>query len=223
MSAQTTPLYTMSIPSSEALLKEVTEQLAAVQKAQQQNKRRYQNWKSVANNPQGHDSMMSGNMLFSFLLEGLFGLPFFSGFSEIGQGMAHMGAMQLSDQPDTRKVADPYDLDMTDRAYGKASKHNAAQQKQLEMWQQMTMMLILMMMQQLQQQQGESGSGGAVGPDRFGMPKRKGEDLVPDALRDPKMARFKQNRATISCIRTMFQRQADAVVPRYSAPKYMCA
>lgn len=209
MSGQTTPLYTMSIASSESLLQELVQSLATVRTTQQKNTRKYQNWRAVANNPATqNDQMMGGNMLFNFLLEGLFGMPLFAGLSDMTQGMAHMGAMSLTDREQERRVVDPYSMDLADAAYENARARNKAQEKQLQMWQHMAMLMLMAMLQQ-QAQQGEK-SGDADG-------------LVPDILRHPTMARFKQNRASVACIRTMFQRQADAVTPSYQAPKYICA
>ena len=71
---------------------------------------------------------------------------------------------------------------------------------------QMALMILAAMQEDAAEGTSEGRSGGS-------------DDVVPDVLRDPKVARFKQNRHSMNCVRTMFQRQAGQVTSIYPVPR----
>lgn len=154
-------------------------------------------------------------------LGGGMGMGMGAGFSEATQGLAHIGVMNAVDSQNTAphlrgmpKASRSTSFDdilitaqQTEHLQAVANQTN--KMRQMVMLRQMMAMLLTQMVNAQDQEEGKSGGGS--------------DGLVPDVLRDPKLARFKQNRQSISCIRTLFQRQSDMIAPRHSAPQYKFA
>lgn len=235
MTGQTTELFAANLRDSESLMQDLAKSLAkleAAQKITQRAAKAHSQWRPSApsQSDPGTQAMMN-SLLTTFLLDGLFGMPMVSsmfqnpmlaGMAEPMHALAQVGMMMgMEDEdeiepgfyvpsPKAQKAAhfDDVVFAAEKKAYMKAVTAQKNQKRQMVMMKRMVMMLMLQIMQQ--QNEDEEGGGG--------------EALVPDALREPKLARFKQNRQSVSCIRTLFMRQADIVsVPRVRAPHLRCA
>lgn len=196
--------------------------LKNLQKTKDRTDARYAQWRDIAAQPapmpvapSPAESAPMAGMLLAALLDNLFGgLPLFQLFGGMmGDGIsgaAGLGMMATADDTTTSKES-------LHRSAGlnSALKHSqvkkyrnasASQQAQMQLLQEMAALLLMNM---AAQQRGETTTDG-----------EGDEGLVPDVLRHPKMARFKQNRHSMSCIRTLFSHETDITVPRFTAPRY---
>lgn len=172
----------------------------------------------------GMDTMMSG-MLAGLVVDGFFGgLP----MSDMMKSLAQFGAMNAQeDYNDSNASPEAYFAAQQKEMRRKMQKQKGpvafdeltammqqeealdtvlaeqSQVQQLEMLKYMAMMLMMQIMQQERALQTPKSDHG----------------MATDVLRHPKMARFKQNRQSVSCIRTLFQREMRHVAPRMNAPK----
>lgn len=231
MTVQTSPLYSMNIQTGNQLLKEINKAIQTAQAGASKNakhpfampKAPKQN-EMVAEAPATNNG---GGDIFSCLIGSLFldmffgGMPIMSGMGEATRGLAQIGLMngveaahetqqprKMRMNPAPQRAVSFDDVLMTaqqtEHLQAVASQTN--KMRQMVMLRQMLAMLVAQMMNNMQEE-GEGKSGGDGG-------------LVPDVLRDPKLARFKQNRQSISCIRTLFQRQTASLKPAFSGAQY---
>ena len=212
MTQQLTPLYSMSMKAGESLMQDLSRAIQQTQNSQLKTKERFQNWKAVVKQPadaQGGSLVEAGMM--GFFLDFLFGMPMFSGVSDAAKGLLDIGLMAHSDTAKDNKSQMPDLGALNALISGQAHRRDAAisgqkmQSAQMKKMRQMVMLMVLMMMQDSEETSGETGG--------------RAPEYAQDVLRHPKLARFKQNRHSLSCIREMFQHQAGTVAPRFNAPR----
>lgn len=221
MTVQTSPLYSMNIQAGNQLLKEINK---AVQSAQGQMKKNAKHpfampaaqaapaKPATADNGGGD---IFGALLGSIFLDMFFGMPMMQGLGDASRGLAQIGLMNaIEDEQPEQRMRKPapraasFDeilmtAEQTEHLQAVASQTN--KMRQMVMLRQMMAMLMAQIMNAQEEGEGKSGSGEG--------------GLVADVLREPKLARFKQNRQSISCIRTLFQRQSAMVsAPKFSVP-----
>lgn len=207
-----------------ALLADMNAAMTALQGRRRDNAQRRREWQALKrdNAPSSLGGSMSGvmfeNMLMGLLVESLFGMPVFSGLDLsdetvrslgfLGTAMHHdmtekKGADDKQNDPDRDPILDEFismaALDGQKARLDNADARHAAQMAELQQLKRLIMVLMAAM--------------AAQNRDKA---RKRDADLVPDVLRDPKMARFKQNRHSMACIKTLFKRQVAqvAVVPR---------
>lgn len=207
MTNTTIPLYSMTMKAGESLVGDLERALAEIQASQIKTKTRFQDWKTVAKAPRDPQStqLIDAGMM-GFFLDFLFGMPMFSGVSDAAQGMMQVGLMAHQDMG--RANAKPSSISFEDllssqrRVMNGALSDQKSQAAQMKKMRQMAMLMLWMMMNQ-------DDSDGSQG-------ESEGHEMIAtDVLRHPKLARFKQNRHSLSCIREMFQNQAVSVAPRF--------
>lgn len=219
MSATVTPLYNMNVVAGEALMNQIALQLKVMQDAKTTTQKRYSDWRSIAYEPAPsaqQSNELIATSLVTVLLDGLFGMGLFSGLGDAAHGMAQMTAMEHASRGNSQlQRSAQLNEALNKRLFQTSQGAQNGQTQQMKLLQQMMAMLLMSML--TQQGGDETGSaGGSKGQQA----NAKNADVVPDVLRHPAVARFKQNRQSIACIRTMFQRQADVVTPKFQALKY---
>jgi hypothetical protein len=221
MTHDPTPFFSMSMKAGESLMQDLTRAVAASQAAQVKTKTRFQNWKAVVKQPQDAQAtaLVEAGMM-GFFLDFLFGMPIFSGVSDAAKGLLDIGLMGHSDMGRDNMSAMPDMAALNALISSQSHRRDGAlssqrnQTAQMKKMRQMVMMMLLMMMQD-----AENGGSG----DSEGVSLSQAPEFAQDVLRHPKLARFKQNRHSLACIRTMFQNQADTVAPRFNAPRCQAA
>lgn len=217
MTDQMTPLYSMSMKTGESLIRDLERQLSAVAVTQAKTKAKFQNWKAVVKQPQDNEAsgLVEAGMM-GFFLDFLFGMPIFSGVSEAAKGMLDIGLMAHSATGKENSNTMP-DMAMLNALIGgqgrkrdQALSGQTMQAANMKKMRTVVMMMVMMMMQDAENtESGGSGEGSML----------TGDMMAADVLRHPKLARFKQNRHSLACIREMFQVQAEAVIPKFNAPR----
>lgn len=224
MSASITPLHSANIDAGDALMKQIAAQLQAMQQAntmpQATTQANSKDWLSFVEEPKtvSDSNDFVASTLVTVLLDSLFGFGLFSSMGQAAQGVAQMTAMEHAtrgNQPNgqLQRTAMLND-ELNKRAFAMNTSGQKKQTQQMKMLQQMMAMLLMNMLSNQSEDEGSDEGEGMV------RAKKKQNDVVNDVLRHPTMARFKQNRQSIACIRTMFQRQADIVAPKFAAPRY---
>lgn len=187
-------------------------------RAQQQTRTRYQAWRA-----QPKAGTPSGNMMLEAMAPALFDA--FLGFLFTTPLLAPLGAGPEEamiagtaygawDGMTTRKPATEFNHYVLNDAVNEAQaktfdetiEAQDAQAQQLETLQQITILLL----QLLQQQQKATSTKAEA-------------TLASDVLRHPQLARFKQNRHSLDCIRTEFAKTADVVAPKFCGSRYTLA
>lgn len=227
MTVQTNPMYSMNIQSGAQLLKEINKAIQTAQDSQvKKPKHPYAVPTKQSNEMTGFQTSadngggeMMSCLLGTMFLDMLFGMPVFQGLGDASRGLAQIGLMSAQEdehekpvlrsvpkQPQRVASFDEILMAAQQTEHLKAVASQTNKMRQMAMMRQMLAMLLTQMLTQQDQTEGKSGSGEG--------------GLVPDVLRDPKLARFKQNRQSISCIRTLFARQASMTAPKFQAPKF---
>jgi hypothetical protein len=204
ISNQNSPFTIHSLEAGEAMMKEISAQMNALRATKKTNIKRHTDWRKLTEEPapmHRPENDMMGLSILSMLLQCLFGLPVFAGLGETAKGLLQFGIMGAVDEENpTLSHVKRLNKTLNDTQFNKAMNKNADQIQQMEMVKAITALLIAHMGGHTEE---ESTSGGS-----------SDDGLIPDVLRHPTVARFKQNRHSMSCVRTLFQRQAEAVAPR---------
>jgi hypothetical protein len=206
MTAQIIPFATMQ-KMDPALLQEMLKEMAVLQNEQrrQQQQQKQNSWRNIAKPQESAMDPLLGMLLSSMLFGGLFG-----GFGDMGQNLGALGQLGMLNAAEGSSDATP--MDQTTDRMAQMSLMNTVMSGNksgggMDMMSVVLMIMILKALTQNGEAQGETGGNG-------------GEMLAPDILRHPKMARFKQNRQSISCSKTLFKRQMnDVFAPRHGTPK----
>jgi hypothetical protein len=207
-------LNASAMMSGEALIAELNRSILGMQKAKTGTSTKYTNWRARANaGPAGEtpSGLVFETLFMSLMFHSLFGMPMFSGLGlgqEAATGLGALGSALHHDMA-------PHDMNTAEHVVNTAllaeqkkrfEAISSAQNAQLSEFGDMKKMLMLLMAWMMaQQQSGKSGSGDS-------------EQVAPDVLRHPKLARFKQNRHSMDCIRSLFKDQAATVTPLFKAP-----
>ena len=213
MTMQFHSTYQMELNAGNALMAELGKRLQNLEKTKALTDKRYTQWSSVAAKPAPSSANEGAapilGMIFSSFFETLFGgMPIMQAFDGmVGDSMQGLGTLGVMGAEDGAHAS----LQRTGQINhslksARIKQHGAASKRQADQMEMLRMMMHMMMNMMAEQNGDASGEGE--------------ESLVPDALRDPKMARFKQNRHSISCVRTLFQREAEITAPRFEAPRY---
>lgn len=231
MTIQSTPLYSMNVKAGTQLLEEITKAVQSVKsdavKAPVKKHPHARPQAERKDNPfdLGGSGDMLGFMMGSMFLDMLFGMPMLSMLGEGSHGLAQVGMMNMLEDDRMRREknkahkeimpmprAASFDEVVMAAERSECLQAVAAQKNKMR---QLVMLrqLMAMLMEQMNTAQDESDEGKGDGTD----------GLVVDVLREPKMARFKQNRQSMACIRTLFARQSTIVVPKMNAPRYAFA
>lgn len=205
-------------------------QLKDMQVNKVQTKQRYSDWRSiVAEEPAkpsyAHGNDMMATSLVTVLLDCLFGGGFFSsmgGLGDVLHGAAQMGGMEATTRPTHKPVQNlerqaEMNEQLNKMAYQRAMSGANGQNAQMQLMQQMIAMLLMNMLSN-QQGSGEGKTGGSKGQSVAAK-----SDVVPGAFCNGTsvvLSQLKQNRQSICCIRTMFQRSADIITPKFETLKY---
>lgn len=218
MSASIIPLHAQNIDAGDALMKQIADQLQAMEQIKKATQKDWQSLVQSTAAPQasgnGSNDFMATTLV-TVLLDSLFGFGMFSGMGDAAHGMAQMTAMEHTTRGNGQmQRTAQLNEELNKRAFALSTGSQKKQTQQIKMLQQMMAMLLMNM---LSSQSGEDE--GSEEGEMF-KAKAKNDDMVHDVMRHPAMARFKQNRQSIACIRTMFQRQADIVTPKMNAPRY---
>ena len=204
-----------TVNTGESLLHELTRSLRTTQATQAQTKARYGQWRAMANPAPTETAtgMIFETMLMSLLMQTLFGMPMLSGFGvsddaihglgALGSGMHHEQSDRQSHSIEKAALINQALVDAQRARMTQLSHTQSAKTQQLTAMKRAIATLLISLMN------AEEDTGSSEGD----------EGLVPDVLRHPKLARFKQNRHSISCVRTMFKNQANAVVPQFPTLK----
>jgi hypothetical protein len=167
-----------------------------------------ENTPAVVGLPSG---VMFENMLMGLLVEGLLGLPVFSGLDladETVRGLGFLGTALHHDaaEKDGHPIRDDapvlesfLSMAVLDGQKARLDNTDAAHKMQMAELAQLKKMMLMLM--------------AAVAAQNRARDADRNADLVPDVLRHPKIARFKQNRHSMTCIKTMFQRQSNMMAP----------
>lgn len=218
MTVQHTPQFSIhSVEAGEAMIQNITAQMQALRAVKKKNHQRHTDWRALMEEEHyapvapTQTMDMSSMSLLMMLLQCLFGLPVFGGMGEMLKGVIEVAALNMADEnnPNMARIKQ-INKTLSDTQYHKAMRGNQNQMQQMEMIKQITT-LLMMQMQNGHQDDEDESAGGSTG---------QSHGLAADVLRHPTMARFKQNRQSVSCIRTLFQRQVEQVAPSYSAPRY---
>jgi len=209
------PMFSMSMKAGESLMQDLERAILSSQNAQVKTKQRFQNWKAVVKQPADTQSVALVEAgLMGFFLDFLFGMPMFSGMSDAAKGLLDVGLMAHSDMGRDKQSTMPDMSALNELISMQSHRRDAAisghksQAAQMKKMRQMVMLMVLMMMQDSEEGSGETGG--------------RAPEYAQDVLRHPKLARFKQNRHSLACIRTMFQNQADSVAPRFTGRAPRC-
>ncbi len=219
--APTPSAFTGTLHKGEELLSQLIEALRESNEQTRKTKRHYQQWRAQPK-PQAFlrdQQSAAGGMLESVLTEmvlgSLFGMPMFISLSSAmvdglhGAALTSMvgrGAQEESPHAELQEFM--LDAETEEEYAAMCAQALAAQQAQQQEMSRQKKLLLMALVTLLMQ------------PDTA----KPRENVVPDVLRHPARARFKQNRHSIDCIRSAFSRQADSVLaPRFSAPKYRMA
>jgi hypothetical protein len=112
----------------------------------------------------------------------------------LGTAAHHDAAEKCSQPKDMEEILSALLADAQRQQFITAENAQTRQAEELAQMKQMMMAILALMLSQQRN-------------------ARRDAEIVPDVLRDPKLARFKQNRQSLSCIKTLFARQADLVAP----------
>ncbi len=145
------------------------------------------------------------NMLMGLLCQSLFGLPMMAGLGltdDTVQALGFLGTALHHDATEKKENSSADVVEMVSTAllasegaaFDAAETAQARQEAELAQLRKMVMLLMAAMVAQQR--------------------RAPREDVAADVLREPNIARFKQNRQKIACIQTLFARQADMVMPK---------
>lgn len=190
------------------VLRDLDRDLKKSQAARRTTQKRRSEWRKQ-NAPQGDNLGISGvmfeNMLMGLLCQSLFGLPMLSGLGFADETIQALGVLGTALHHDATEKNDAPEMDEAETvsalllAAERAQFDNAedAQSRQAaELAHLKKMVTVLMAAMVLQQRRAPR------------------EEMVSDVLREPNIARFKQNRQNLSCVKTLFARQAQMVAPK---------
>jgi hypothetical protein len=196
--------------SGESLVREINRSILSIQNTTKSTQSRYKTWTMQAKAPQRSGSgetpmaTMFEMTLMSCLVHALFGLPMMQGLGLADQtvdalgyvaGGAHHSLADGRFAPRTVRGPGAHMMALEQHRVQNALSSQKDKVGELLSMKEMIMALLILML--AGETKGDSGKGG--------------EDmLAPDVLRHPKLARFKQNRHSLDCIRSMFQEQAAA-------------
>ncbi len=202
--------------TGESLLQELNRSILKTASGRKTTQSRYGNWRASttgnASSGETPGGMVFETLMMSLLMQTLFGLPMFQGFgfsNDTVQGLAALGSglhhSAASDGP--REMFDGPSISQSlmnsqRTRFQNASRAQDARVDQLQDMKKHILLILTWLM--LQEEKGDSGEG---------------EAIAPDILRHPKLARFKQNRHSMECIRTLFKNQAAVVTPVFGAPR----
>lgn len=209
-----------TVQMGEDLVAQILDALRDSQQITRTTKHRHQQWRATAKpqafvrDNQNAGADMFGALFAEMVLGGVFGLPMFgqlnAGLTEAMHGAALTGTVGRGAEENAtfdgiqEFVADNGMEEMYASICEQVLAAQRAQQSELSRNKKMLLMAMMTML--LQEERAPR------------------EEIVPDILRKPAVARFKQNRHSIDCIRSAFARQADSVVaPHFTAPKYRMA
>ena len=210
-------LNASAMMSGESLMAELMHSIQATQRVKSGTSAKYTNWRAKASSTNPAVETPSGlifeTLFMSFMFHSLFGLPMFSGF-HLGQdaatGLGALGSalhhdMAPSDAKTMERFVNQALLSEQKKRFDDIS---SAQNAQLSEFGDMKKMLMLLMAWMVSQQNGGKSDSG------------ESEHVAPDILRHPKLARFKQNRHSMDCIRSQFKSQAATVTPLFGSPSF---
>ena len=217
---QATSLQPM-INDSHALLAQLVLNMRQTQMQANVTQNQYQAWRGQAR-PQAFlrsgnvdDNSITANLLEAvlsqFVMGDIFGIP----LTDTAQGLMMAAQSAHGAESPTRypqAQVQRYENDaLIEQAYamfyGAAMDEQQQKQAQAAKLQETLMLLLLSMI--LEQKNAHAAAQ-----------KPKTEEVVPDVLRHPRVARFKQNRHSIDCIREAFSRQVETMMPRFDKPRY---
>jgi len=235
MTTQIPQFLGLDLAGSEAVLAELTRTMHAMQKAQQgklRAKKDFQQWRAAPSattafrpaprRDEGMDTMMNmflGGVLFASIMgpEGLGGMaPMLGMFGALMMQQNCSGAYASEETV----AMDFFMQQNMPKNQPKMFSDLTLEAEQAEMMQQMmgtkpnmafVRQLHAMLAMQVAQQQRDAEQQ-----------LSKKQDIVPDVLRKPEMAQFKQNRQSMVCTRTMIRRQTKEMLGA-KAPAYKYA
>lgn len=202
-------LYSLegSLNQGHHLADQLVKALRQSQNGYNQTKNRHQAWRAKSQ-PDNDMSEMFGALLGDTMFAGALSSP----LMDLVEGLIDVMHANQENTPRAarqreEKAAQHYEVDAEmEEAYTTlVTQILRAHKEQQEQLQKTQRMLVLTMAAMLKEEHA----------------KKQDHDIAADVLRKPAVARFKQNRHSMDCIRTAFANQAESIAaPRFNAPRY---